>query len=151
MGASEYAGLTPVVTGGASGIGLATARLLAAREAHVACLDLKPDDVPTLLAGIPADVAVRTAVEGAARRLCGIDILVGDVGNVGIGAQGSIEASTDDERHRVFEVNVIGIVRARSPVPPQVQMSPSTATFTDHGSGAAPDLRHETVRKENQP
>jgi 2-keto-3-deoxy-L-fuconate dehydrogenase len=148
MGASEYAGLTPVVTGGASGIGLATARLLAAREARVACLDLKPDDVPAPLAGIPADVAVRTAVEEAGRRLCGIDILVG---NVGIGAQGSIEGSTDDERHRVFEDNVFGIVRARSPVPPQVQMSPSTATFTDHGSGAAPDLRHETVRKENQP
>ena len=35
----EFAGLTALVTGGASGIGLATARLLAARGARVAVLD----------------------------------------------------------------------------------------------------------------
>ena len=37
---SEFAGLAALVTGGASGIGLATARLLAARGARVAVLDL---------------------------------------------------------------------------------------------------------------
>jgi NADPH:quinone reductase-like Zn-dependent oxidoreductase len=35
----EFAGLAALVTGGASGIGLATARLLAARGARVAVLD----------------------------------------------------------------------------------------------------------------
>ena len=36
---NEFAGLAALVTGGASGIGLATARLLAARGARVAVLD----------------------------------------------------------------------------------------------------------------
>lgn len=45
MSASEFAGLTAVVTCGASGIGPAMARLLAARRARVACLGLKPDDL----------------------------------------------------------------------------------------------------------
>ncbi|MFF4355042.1 SDR family NAD(P)-dependent oxidoreductase [Streptomyces sp. NPDC001530] len=124
MGASEYAGLTAVVTGGASGIGLATARLLAARGARVACLDLKPDDVPAPLAGIPADVAVRAAVEEAAQRLGGIDILVD---NAGIGAQGSIEGNTDDEWRRVFEVNVFGIVRVSRAALPHLRRSRSAA------------------------
>ena len=35
----EFAGLAALVTGGASGIGLATARLLAARGARVTVLD----------------------------------------------------------------------------------------------------------------
>ena len=35
----EFAGLAALVTGGASGIGLATARLLAGRGARVAVLD----------------------------------------------------------------------------------------------------------------
>ena len=36
---TEFAGLAALVTGGASGIGLATARLLASRGARVAVLD----------------------------------------------------------------------------------------------------------------
>ena len=49
----DMTGLHALVTGGASGIGLATARLLAGRGARVACLDLKPDDLPEPLLGSP--------------------------------------------------------------------------------------------------
>ena len=128
MNTDEFAGLTALVTGGASGIGLATAQLLAARGARVACLDLKPDDVPEPLIGIPADVAddsgVQTAVEEAARRLGGIDILVN---NAGIGAQGTIEDNTDDEWRRVFEVNVFGMVRVTRAALPHLRRSHNAA------------------------
>ncbi|MFC8430913.1 SDR family NAD(P)-dependent oxidoreductase [Streptomyces sp. NPDC057253] len=124
MSGSELSGLKAIVTGGASGIGLATARLLAERGARVACLDLKPDDVPAPLTGIRADVSdddeVRSAVEEAARVLGGIDILVN---NAGIGAQGTIEDNTDDEWHRVFDVNVLGIVRVTRAALPHLRRS----------------------------
>ena len=42
MIADDFAGLRAMVTGGASGIGLATARLLVARGATVTALDLDP-------------------------------------------------------------------------------------------------------------
>ncbi|MFI5882520.1 SDR family NAD(P)-dependent oxidoreductase [Streptomyces sp. NPDC051554] len=128
MNTNEFAGLTALVTGGASGIGLATAQLLAVRGARVACLDLKPDDVPEPLIGIQADVSddtgVRTAVEEAARRLGGIDILVN---NAGIGAQGTIEDNPDDEWRRVFEVNVFGMVRVTRAALPHLRRSHSAA------------------------
>ncbi|QQQ74001.1 SDR family oxidoreductase [Saccharothrix sp. 6-C] len=124
MSAPELAGLAAVVTGGASGIGLATALLLASRGARVACLDLAPEGLPEPLVGIRADVAddatVRAAVDQAAQRLGGIDILVN---NAGIGAQGTIEDNPDDEWRRVFDVNVFGIVRTTRAALPHLRRS----------------------------
>ena len=112
---SEFDGLVAVVTGGASGIGLATARLLAERGARVAALDLRPDAVPAVtgtLLGVACDVAdqgsVSAAVATVAAELGGIDIVVN---NAGIGAQGTVEDNPDDEWHRVLDVNVVGIAR----------------------------------------
>jgi len=109
---SELTGLRAVVTGGGSGIGLATAQLLSARGADVAVLDLDPGAAREPLRGIEADVAddasVRAAVGAAADVLGGIDILVN---NAGIGAAGTVADNPDEQWHRVFDVNVLGIVR----------------------------------------
>ena len=112
----EFAGLAALVTGGASGIGLATARLLAARGARVAVLDRdfgikahqESADLCPVLADVTDDAAVRAAVAEAARAMGGLDILVN---NAGIGAAGTIEDNDDAEWHRVLDVNVLGIVR----------------------------------------
>ena len=111
---SEFAGLAALITGGASGIGLATARLLAARGARVAVLDRVTADAESsglypVLADVTDDAAVRAAVAEAARMLDGrLDILVN---NAGIGAAGTVEDNGYDEWHRVLDVNVLGIVR----------------------------------------
>jgi 2-keto-3-deoxy-L-fuconate dehydrogenase len=115
----ELDGRTALVTGGASGIGLATARLLAARGATVACLDLTPEGLPEPLIGVTGDVSedsVADAVDEAVRRLGGrLDILVN---NAGIGAQGTVADNEIGEWRRVFEVNVFGMVRvARAALP----------------------------------
>jgi 2-keto-3-deoxy-L-fuconate dehydrogenase len=112
----ELSGLAAIVTGGGSGIGQATARLLAARGARVGVLDLNPGgEFAGFKADVTDDASVRAAVEQAAERLGGIDILVN---NAGIGAIGTVADNSDEEWHRVFDVNVVGMVRtARAALP----------------------------------
>ena len=124
---TEFAGLKAIVTGGASGIGLATANLLAERGARVACLDLNPS-VPAPLLGFKADVtddaSIRSAVAAAADALGGIDIVVN---NAGIGAQGSVEDNDDAEWSRVLDVNVQGMVRTSRAALPHLRRSSHAA------------------------
>ncbi|MEE1823957.1 SDR family NAD(P)-dependent oxidoreductase, partial [Streptomyces sp. BE20] len=121
---TELTGLRAVVTGGASGIGLATARLLAQRGARVAVLDLHPFGIEQPLTGIRADVgddtSVRVGVEHAAAALDGIDILVN---NAGIGAIGTVEDNPDDQWHTVLDVNVLGLVRVTRAALPHLRAS----------------------------
>jgi NAD(P)-dependent dehydrogenase (short-subunit alcohol dehydrogenase family) len=117
-------GLAALVTGGASGIGLATAVLLAARGARVACLDVNTGALPEPLHGLTADVgddeAVRAAVDAAAGTFGGIDILVN---NAGIGAQGTVADNSDAEWHHVLDVNVVGMVRVTRATLPHLRKS----------------------------
>ncbi|HEY2672427.1 MAG TPA: SDR family oxidoreductase [Rugosimonospora sp.] len=121
---TEFGGLCAIVTGGASGIGLATAALLAGRGATVSVLDRKLQDLPDSLRGFTADVgddaAVRTAVDAAAEAMGGVDVLVN---NAGIGAQGTVEGNSDDEWHRVLDVNVVGMVRVSRAALPYLRRS----------------------------
>ena len=99
---AEFAGRAALVTGGASGIGLATARLLAARGARVAVLDrVKAEDAGGLysvIADVTDDAAVRAAVANAGQAIGALDVLVN---NAGIGAAGTVEDNDDDEWRRV--------------------------------------------------
>jgi NAD(P)-dependent dehydrogenase (short-subunit alcohol dehydrogenase family) len=121
---SEFDGLVAVVTGGASGIGLATALALAERGARVAVLDLAPDDLPAQLTGFRADVSDRASVVAAigavADAFGGIDILVN---NAGISAVGTVEDNDDDEWARVLDINVVGMARVSAAALPWLRRS----------------------------
>ncbi|MDP5316171.1 SDR family NAD(P)-dependent oxidoreductase [Streptomyces poriferorum] len=121
---SELSGLRALVTGGASGIGRATADLLSARGAAVAVVDLDPSAVDKPLRGYTADVSddasVRAGVASAADDLGGIDILIN---NAGIGAAGTVEDNDDAQWHRVLDVNVLGIVRTTRAALPHLRAS----------------------------
>jgi NAD(P)-dependent dehydrogenase (short-subunit alcohol dehydrogenase family) len=119
----DFFGLRALVTGGASGIGLATARSLAAQDGHVAVLDLAeqgPSDLPYVRADIRVETQVRAAVTAAVDGLGGLDILVN---NAGIGAQGGVEDNADEEWHRVLDVNVVGMVRVTRAALPALRSS----------------------------
>ncbi|GAB7186666.1 3-oxoacyl-ACP reductase [Kitasatospora sp. Ki12] len=124
MTTTDLAGLSALVTGGASGIGLATASLLAERGARVAVLDLHPGALPEPLLGFATDVSddasVRTSVGAAARVLGGIDILVN---NAGIGAVGTVADDPDEQWHRVLDVNLMGVVRTTRAALPHLRRS----------------------------
>ena len=125
---SDFEGLVAIVTGGASGIGLATARAFAKHGATVAVLDLAPGELEAPLAGIMADVSDRTSVDAAiaevAERFGRIDIVVN---NAGISAVGTIEDNSDDEWMRVLNINVVGMARVSAAALPWLRQSSSAA------------------------
>jgi 2-keto-3-deoxy-L-fuconate dehydrogenase len=126
---TDFTDLVAVVTGGCSGIGAATVSLLAQRGAKLAILDrhIGQQADPRALA-LRCDVrdsgAVDDAVRTVAEQLGGIDILVN---NAGIGAVGDVTANDDDEWHRVFDVNVVGLVRVTRAALPHLRASPSAS------------------------
>jgi NAD(P)-dependent dehydrogenase (short-subunit alcohol dehydrogenase family) len=124
----EFTGLCAAVTGGASGIGLATALLLQERGARVAVLDLDPSAVPAGLLGIACNVGDRGSVDAAIRTVeaefGGLDVLVN---NAGISAVGTVEENSDDDWARVLDVNVIGVARMTAAALPLLRRSAAAA------------------------
>lgn len=121
-------GLVAFVTGAGSGIGLATALRLLSEGALVAAADIRPPDPVDGMLPIVADVTDQASVDAAVARAIdrfgGIDVLVNDAG---IGAVGTVETNDDDEWKRVFDVNVLGIVRCSRAVLPHLRRSENPA------------------------
>lgn len=125
---TEFAGLVAVVTGGASGIGAAVVRRLHEGGASVAVFDLNLSNIPDYAYGVVVNVADDTSVTA------GVDAIVSKFGrldivvnNAGIGAQGDVTGNDDDEWHRVWDVNVVGMARVSRAALPHLRTSPSAA------------------------
>jgi 2-keto-3-deoxy-L-fuconate dehydrogenase len=115
---SDFDGLVAIVTGGASGIGKATAEVLESRGATVAVLDLATG------CDVGDTASVNAAVASVIDQHGRLDILIN---NAGIGAAGDVTANDDDEWHHVLNINVVGIARVSRAALPHLRRSPSAA------------------------
>lgn len=107
---SELGGYRAVITGGASGIGFATARMLTERGASVFVIDRSPCEAfPAAQADLSKAAEVEAAMARAAERLGGIDILVN---SAGIDLEAATETVADEDWDRVLSVNLSGPMRA---------------------------------------
>lgn len=95
---------TALVTGGASGLGAASAARLRADGLTVTTLDRSGP------ADITADVTDEAALREVADRIGPVDVLVNSAGIVG--ANKPLLETTAQEWQRVLDVNVLGIVNA---------------------------------------
>ena len=107
MNAYDFTGRTALVTGGASGIGAATAPRLRAGGAEVAVFDREPVEGYVSLTGdIASSADVDAAVARAEEELGRIDVLVNSAGIPGESLR-TVDVS-DEEWQRVFAINANG-------------------------------------------
>lgn len=128
MTGRDLDGLVAVVTGGAAGIGLETAKRLAESGATVCVFDISVNGLPEGLRYYPVDVRIRASVDVAVEALTAqfgrLDIVVN---NAGIAAVGTVEENDDDEWARVLDVNVTGMARVTAAALPWLRRSPHAA------------------------
>jgi NAD(P)-dependent dehydrogenase (short-subunit alcohol dehydrogenase family) len=129
MPAYSLSGKVALVTGGARGIGFATAQELVARGARVVIVDVHEDAVEQAAArlgadalGLAADVTDRDALDGVVEqvveRFGGLDVLVA---NAGIASRGATTLAAEPEQfERVIEVNLLGVYRSVRAALPEI-------------------------------
>jgi NAD(P)-dependent dehydrogenase (short-subunit alcohol dehydrogenase family) len=121
MARYDLSGKVALVTGGARGIGFATATALIARGASVAIVDLDEEAARIAASrlhdsraiGFAADVtdrgAMQRAVATTVERLGGLDVVVA---NAGIAPRvASFRAMSSESFERVLDVNLMGVYR----------------------------------------
>lgn len=105
-------GRTALITGGASGIGEHTSRVLANAGANVIIVDIDKARAEQLAVQLPGasvrifDITDEAAVKSGIGSVEKLDILIN---NAGIGLVGGVEETEADDFDRIFRVNVRGV------------------------------------------
>jgi NAD(P)-dependent dehydrogenase (short-subunit alcohol dehydrogenase family) len=123
--ALELSGRRVLITGGARGIGAATARRLHARGARLVLAGIEPDvlartaaecgDALAVVCDVRDREQVEAAVEAAVEELQGLDVVVA---NAGVAAQLPLVGGDPTVFERTIEVNLLGVyytLRAAGP------------------------------------
>lgn len=139
------AGARALVTGGASGIGLAVARRLHEEGARVALLDRDADGLEQAAAELSVvtvhgDVAdperMEAAVGEAADALGGLTVLVN---NAGAGALASVHRNDAESVDRIVAVNLVGVFHVlRAAIPRMLAGGGGVVVNNASGSGVRP-------------
>lgn len=140
---ADFTGRRMLVTGGAKGIGKATALRFLAGGAQVACVDMDGAALAELDSGflaINADVTDTTSVEAAvaeaAARMSGLD---GIVNSAGVDLQSSLEDMTDAAWERLIAVNLTGPMKVcRAALPFLKTAGGGTIVNVSSGAGLQP-------------
>jgi NAD(P)-dependent dehydrogenase (short-subunit alcohol dehydrogenase family) len=141
---ARLAGKTAIITGGASGMGLATARLFLAEGANVVIADLSPGEsdalaltMPKRAHFVPCDVRHDEAIAGmcaaTAERFGGIDILFNNAGYIGM--TDGIATMTAEGWDGVFSGLLRGPALAMHHALPWLQQSGGTVINTASTAG----------------
>jgi NAD(P)-dependent dehydrogenase (short-subunit alcohol dehydrogenase family) len=124
----EFKGLVAVVTGAGSGIGLAVAQHFHDNGAKVYGLDLQEGSMSPYAHFVTCDIGDPTSVSSAfaalAKQTQVIDILAN---NAGVGATGTVEDASEEEWHKVLNINVVGTSRVSAAAMTLLRKSKSPA------------------------
>lgn len=113
--------MTLIITGGSSGIGLATATLFSQRGYRVYELSRHGEsrgDVVHIDCDVTSGEACRWAVAKVLEQEERIDLLIS---NAGMGISGPIEFAKEEETRRIFDVNFFGAVNITQAVLPKMR------------------------------
>jgi NAD(P)-dependent dehydrogenase (short-subunit alcohol dehydrogenase family) len=144
--AANTSGPVAIVTGGASGLGLATARALVAQGTRVGLIDIDAravdavaDELGPAAIGVAADVsdaeAIRAAVDEIADRFGRVDIVMAGAGVTGWGPALVVDPQVWE---RTIEINVLGTWRTIQAALPHLVESKGYLLIVASGFAAAP-------------
>ncbi len=124
----EFSGLTAIITGAGSGIGLEVAKGLKARGATVFGFDINEGEMSPVATFIKCDIGDAQSVTEAfaefSKQSSQLDILIN---NAGIGSLTTVEHETDEIWQKVLNVNVVGTARVSRAAIPLLRKSKSPA------------------------
>jgi 2-keto-3-deoxy-L-fuconate dehydrogenase len=124
----EFSGLTAIITGAGSGIGLAVAKGLTDRGATVFGFDLNEGEMAGAAKFIKCDIGDNNSVLNAfsefSKKSSQLDILIN---NAGIGSLTTVEHESDEIWQKVLNVNVVGTARVSRAAIPLLRKSKSPA------------------------
>ncbi|MGI4843828.1 MAG: SDR family NAD(P)-dependent oxidoreductase [Janthinobacterium lividum] len=139
---------TVLVTGAASGIGLAVARRFLDEGARVVMLDIDAACLQASAAALPQDrILVQVgdtadrqtaaiAVKAAVEKFGGLHVLVN---NAGVATEGDIMATSEEDFERVMAVNVAGYFHMAKAAMPELVKTRGSIVMTSSVSGLGGD------------
>jgi len=135
----EFSGLTAIITGAGSGIGLSVAKGLNDRGATVFGFDLNEGEMAGVAKFIKCDIGDNSSVLNAfsefSKQSSQLDILIN---NAGIGSLTTVEHESDEIWQKVLNVNVVGTARVSRAAIPLLRKS-KTPAIVNTASIAATD------------